>query len=1278
RVLLHSSHAFDAATYEVWVPLLRGGAVVVAPPQRLTAREFGALARRHRVTSTFVTAALFNLYAAQDPSCFAPLREVITGGEAASPVSVHRVLEACPGTAVANGYGPTETTTFAAHHTAARTAEPVRTVPVGRPLGGMRLRVLDGLLRPVPPGAVGELYVGGAGVARGYLGRPGLTAERFVADPSGDGGRLYRTGDLVRWNPDGELEYTGRADAQVKIRGFRIEPGEVEAALLAQEGVSQALVTVREDAPGARVLVGYVVGGTADTEALRERLADRLPGYMVPAAVVALDALPLTANGKVDHRALPAPPARTADHVEPREGAERVAAEEFAAALGLERVGARDDFFALGGDSILAARVAWRLEERLGTGLDPRALFRHPTPEGIAAAGGTGHREEPITPAGRGRPLPLSAAQRRLWFLHQLDGDSAEYHTGSAFRLRGPLDVPALGRAVELLQERHEALRTTYDTVDGEPVQYVRAPRADLLTVREISSADPADREEELRRHLLREVDTPFDLVAGPPTRALLLRLGDRDHVLVLSTHHIACDGWSVDLLHRDLAAYYRAAVRGEEADTSAGIDYADFAVWEQGRWEGPEARRRLDHWARVLEDVPPLAVPTDRPRPPRRTTAGAVHRTRLTPDQLRGLRALGGECGATLFATLAALTQAVLSAASGSADVALGAASAGRDHPQLEDVVGFFVNPVVLRSRLRPGTTAAAFVAQVRAEADAALAHEMPFDRVVDALVTERDPARGPLFQALMVLQNAHTGGLELEGLRTEEVDLPRTAALADLVFEYAERDGALRLAVEYNTDLYDARRVAALADALSRLADAVVADPGLDLASLDLRSASERALLDSWERAPEQGAPASVTAAFAAQAARTPDAPALVGGFPEVTYAELDARSADLARLLRARGIGTEDAVPLVLERGPHVVTAMLAVLRAGGAYVPVHPDDPAERVAWTVARTGARVIVTDTASRSRLPEDTGARVLVVDGPRPCPDARTREPLPEADPRALAYVMHTSGSTGEPKGVAVTHADVVALARDSRWGGGRDERVLLHSSHAFDAATYEVWVPLLRGGAVVVAPPQRLTAREFGALARRHRVTSTFVTAALFNLYAAQDPSCFAPLREVITGGEAASPVSVHRVLEACPGTAVANGYGPTETTTFAAHHTAARTAEPVRTVPVGRPLGGMRLRVLDGLLRPVPPGAVGELYVGGAGVARGYLGRPGLTAERFVADPSGDGGRLYRTGDLVRWNPDGELEYTGRADAQVKIRGFRIEPGEVEAALLAQEGV
>ncbi|MCP3014693.1 amino acid adenylation domain-containing protein [Nocardiopsis dassonvillei] len=1278
RVLLHSSHAFDAATYEIWVPLLRGGAVVVAPPQRLTAEEFGALARRHRVTSTFVTAALFDLFAAQDPSCFAPLREVIAGGEAVPPGAVRAVLDACPGTAVANGYGPTETTTFATHFAVDRDRPPLLSVPVGTPLDGMRARVLDDRLAPVPQGAVGELYVGGAGVARGYLGRPGLTAERFVADPLGGGERLYRTGDLVRRNADGLLEYVGRADSQVKIRGFRIEPGEIEAALLAQDGVSQALVTVREDAPGARVLVGYVVG-TADTGALRERLADRLPGYMVPTAVVALDALPLTANGKVDHRALPAPAVRSAaDHVEPREGAERAAAEEFAAALGLARVGARDDFFALGGDSILAARVAWRLGERLGTGLDPRALFRHPTPEGIAAAEDAGRREEPIVPAGRGRPLPLSAAQRRLWFLHQLDGDSAEYHTGSAFRLRGPLDVPALGRALELLQRRHEALRTTYDTVDGEPVQYVREPRADLLTVREISSADPADRERELHRHLLREVDTPFDLVAGPPTRALLLRLDERDHVLVLSTHHIACDGWSVDLLHRDLAAYYRAAVRGEEPDTRAETDYADFAVWEQGRWEGPEARRRLEYWARVLEDVPPLAVPTDRPRPARRTTAGAVHRTRLTPDQLRGLRALGGTCGATLFSTLAALTQAVLSAASGSADVALGAASAGRDHPQLEDVVGFFVNPVVLRSRLSPGTTAAAFVGQVRADADAALAHEMPFDRVVDALVTERDPARGPLFQALMVLQNAHTGGLELEGLRAEEVDLPRTAALADLVFEYAERDGALRLSVEYNTDLYDAGRVAALADTLSRLADAVVADPGLDLASLDLRPEAERALLDSWEHAPAQGAPASVTAAFAEQAARTPRAPALVGDFPALTYAELDARSADLARLLRAWGVGTEDAVPLLLERGPHVVTAMLAVLRAGGAYVPVHPDDPAERVAWTVERTGARVIVTDTASRSRLPEGTDARVLVLDGHGPYPTVRTEDPLPEADPRALAYVMHTSGSTGEPKGVAVTHADVVALARDSRWGGGRDERVLFHSSHAFDAATYEIWTPLLRGGAVVVAPPGRMSAEEFGALARRHRVTSTFVTAALFNLYAAQDPSCFAPLREVITGGEAASPASLHRVLDACPGTAVANGYGPTETTTFATHHPAARTAEPVRTVPVGTPLDGMRARVLDTLLRPVPPGAVGELYVGGAGVARGYLGRPGLTAERFVADPAGDGERLYRTGDLVLWNGSGELEYVGRADSQVKIRGFRIEPGEVEAALLALDGV
>ncbi|WP_285760575.1 non-ribosomal peptide synthetase, partial [Nocardiopsis ansamitocini] len=1283
RVLQFASPSFDASIFEVCMSLLNGAAFVVLSQERLLGDSLVATMREQRITHvTLPPAVLPGL----DPTGLPDLAALMVAGESCPDELVELWSR---GRRMYNGYGPTESTVCA---TMSAPLDGTGRPPIGRAVQETSVYVLDEALRPLGPGGTGELYIAGRGLARGYHGRAGLTAQRFVADPFGPpGARMYRSGDLVRIRPDGDLDFLGRTDDQVKLRGFRIEPGEVEAAVTALPGVLHAVVTVREDRPGQRRLVAYPVvapdAPEVSPDALRAALAATLPEHLVPSAVVVLEALPMTANGKVDRAALPAPTFERS-FTAPRDSVEQTVAEEFAAALGLERVGVEDDFFDLGGDSILAARVLSRVTAVSGRTLERRALFASPTAALLAERL---RDAQDATDAVIGRtsatgPLPLSFAQRRLWFLDQYEQTSAEYYTGSAYLIRGALSATALGAALADLTDRHESLRTVFEQVDGEPRQRVAAVPDPLALTRheDLGSLPPAERESALAGLLAAEVARPFDLAEGPPFRALLVRKDTDEHVLVLSAHHIVSDGWSLDVLTADLAALYRARVRGEQAVPPApGPRYADFAVWEQGRWNGPRVQRSLEYWSRHLAEPPVLAVPTDHPRPEIRTTTGAVHRSTIPAAAVGGLRELGRRCGATLFMTLTAVTQVLLASVSGERDIALGVASAGRDRPELDPVVGFFVNPLVIRSTLDRRATLESFVGDVRDTVLTAFDNEVPFDLLVERLVGERDPSRTPLFQALLVVQNAHSGRLELGGLDVEALDLPRACALFDLVLEFEEHAGGLRLNIEYNTDLYRPERIARLAAALGSLVDRAADSPRTPLAALDLRTDAERRTLERWRGDVAAAAPATVPELFAARVATAPRATALDGPGGPVSYAELDERARLLAQRLRALGVGAESPVLLVVERGVHTVVAMLAVLRAGGAYVPSHAGDPVERVRHLAGETGAVCVLTDTPSTPRVPEDLGCPLLVLEesglvaresGAVARPEARACAVRPDT----LAYLMFTSGSTGAPKGVAVTHQDIVALAADQRWRGGRHDRVLFHSSHAFDAATYEVWVPLLSGTTVVVAPPGRLDPVSFAGLVREYDVTAAFVTTALFVLFAGQDPACFAGLRAVSTGGEAANPQALARVVRACPDTVVANIYGPTETTTFATCSPLVPGFASTVAPPIGSPLDGMRVHVLDGFLRPVPAGVVAELYIGGAGTARGYWRRPGLTAERFVADPSGGGGRLYRTGDLVRWTTTGELEFVGRGDAQVKVRGFRIELGEVESALLRSPGV
>ncbi|RNG18647.1 non-ribosomal peptide synthase/polyketide synthase [Streptomyces botrytidirepellens] len=1267
RVPLHSPVAFDAATYEVWVPLLRGGRVVVAPPGELDAAALRRLVTGHGVTGLWLTAGLFRLLAGDDPDCFAGLREVWTGGDVVPAAAVRRVLAACPGLTVVDGYGPTETTTFATAFPMAAADEVPEVVPIGGPLDNMRVYVLDARLRIVPPGVVGELFVAGEGVARGYLGRPGATAAAFLADPYGPAGeRMYRTGDLARRRSDGTVEFVGRADHQVKVRGFRIEPGEVESVLTAHPGVADAAVVAREDRPGVKRLVAYVVPGgdrAVDGAELRTHVAAVLPEYMVPSAVVLLDALPLSRNGKLDRAALPAPgadPDRAA-YVAPRDEAERRTAAVLAEVLGVERVGAEDDFFVLGGDSILSIRLTSRLREAFAAEVSPRLVFAHSTVAALAAAltEASGRpRSAPITPVPRDAELPLSYPQQRLWFLDSFAPDSTEYITPLALRMRGILDVAALEDALTALVARHESLRTTFDAVDGRGVQIVHEPSAVRLARHDLSDV-PADRREaELTELLARERERPFDLRRGPLLRAGLIRLGAQDHALTLTLHHIITDGWSTGVLIGDLRELYRAALTGDVAVLPPlPVQYADVAAWQRAELSGPQADEELTYWKRQLSQVEPLELPTDRPRPAVRSGHGATVEFEVPAAVNRRLKEYGQARGTTLFMTLVAAAQVLLSRLSGQEDITVGTVTSGRERAEAEHLIGFFVNTLVLRSSVDPERGFTDFLSEVRGTVLDAFAHQnVPFERVVDEVQPTRDTSRTPLFQAMVVLQNIPGGQLDLPGLTLEDIAPETGTASFDLTLEFAEADGGvLRGLISYSTDLFDEPTAERMGAALRTLLTGIADDPDRAVGALPLATPAElRRTLVEWNATGHPVPPATLAELFERQAAVSPDAPAVASGAGGLTFAELETAANRLAHRLIGRGVGPEKLVALVLPRSVEMVVAQLAVVKAGGAFLPVDPHYPAERVAFMLRDAEPLVVLDDVAS-----------VWAGDGPADPPAVRA------LTPDHPAYVIYTSGSTGVPKAVVVTHAGLASFsaAAATHYGVRAGDRVLQFASPSFDASVLELCVSLPRGAALVVAEEGPLLGERLAQVLTEHRITHALIPpAALATVPEAAREAGMPELRTLIVGGDACSAELVDRWA---PGRRMINSYGPTEATVVSTWSGPLTAGSGVP--PIGGPIRNTRAYVLDSALRPVPVGVAGELYVAGAGLARGYLGRPGLTASRFLADPFGPAGsRMYRTGDVVRWTSDGELRFVGRADDQVKVRGFRIEPGEVESAL------
>ncbi|MFJ8934327.1 amino acid adenylation domain-containing protein [Streptomyces sp. NPDC102365] len=1326
RVLQKTPSSFDVSVWEFFWPLITGATLVVARPDgHKDPRYLAELIRRQGVTVAHFVPSMLQLFL-EEPAAAgcAGLRRVMCSGEALPVPLAHRFHRTLAATELHNLYGPTEASVDV---TAVQVRPGASSVPIGRPVWNTRVYVLDAALRPVPPGVAGELYLAGAQLARGYLGRAGLTAERFVADPYGEPGeRMYRTGDLARWTPDGTVEYLGRTDDQVKIRGFRIELGEIETALARHDTVTQAVVVPHGDR-----LVAYVVPTPAqppgadapgsappaaarvpDPGVLRRHVAAVLPEHMVPAAFVVLETLPLTPNGKLDRRALPAPDfGAGAVGTLPRTPREEILCGLFADVLGLERVGVHDDFFALGGHSLVAMRLAARVRAVLGAEASLRTVFEAPTVARLAEAlrDRAGAELPVLAPADRPRRLPLSFAQQRLWVLYRVEGPSPTYNIPLVWRLSGALDADALRLAVDDLVARHEPLRTVFPEEDGRAHQLVLDPARAGVAVRTAAVTGG----EELAERLAEAVGYGFELDREAPLRVHLFRTAEDEHVLLLLLHHIAGDEWSDRPLTRDLAAAYAARTAGRTPEWAPlPVQYADYSQWQRavlGDEKDPQslAARQLAYWKQALEGLPEeLALPVDRPRPLEASYRGGVVDLSLDPALAAGLRELARSGNVSMFMIVQAAVAALLTRLGAGTDIPLGSPIAGRSEEALEDLVGFFLNTLVLRTDTSGDPAFRELLARVRETDLAAFDHQdVPFERVVDVLNPARSLSRHPLFQVMVVYLAAGGEGDFLTGLEARREEAGATGAKFDLSFDFVERaagqdveggdgrgvDGVL----EYSTDLFDHATAEAIAARLVRLLRAVAAAPDTPISRIDiLGDAERRRILTEWNDRPLLAGPTTVPALFERQAALSPDAPAVASDGMELTFAQLNAEANRLARLLVARGAGPERLVALALPRTARTLLAVLAVHKAGAAYLPLDPDAPTAHLSDTLA--DARPILTLSTRRLAplLPAD-GPPVLELDAEataellaaQPATDLSDADRIEALTPRHPAYVIYTSGSTGRPKGVVVTHETVGNLFHSHRETLYEPAKAItgrrrLRAGHAWAFSFDASWQPqlwLLDGHCVhVVSDETRRDPDLLAAAVVEHGFDFLEVTPSFFAQMAEtglvrEDGS--SPLAVVGVGGEAV-PGALWQRLGRLTGTEAFNLYGPTESTVDAL---VARVRDSDRPL-VGRPVAGTRAYVLDDRLQPVPPGVTGELYLAGGGLARGYLGRPALTAERFVADPfgGGPGSRLYRTGDLARWTADGHLDYLGRADDQVKIRGFRIEPGEIESVLTAHRDV
>ncbi|NMN96346.1 amino acid adenylation domain-containing protein [Nocardiaceae bacterium YC2-7] len=1303
--LQKTATTFDVSLWGFFMPLRVGATLLVAAPDGHRDPQYLAetIAARQVTVTDFVPSMLAVFAAHVEAGHLESLRHVFVIGEALPPATVAAFAEVS-GAAVHNLYGPTEAAVSVTYSPA---ASAVGAVPIGLPEWNTQIFVLDSRLHPVPDGVPGELYLGGGQLARGYVSRPDLTSDRFVANPfGGPGARMYRTGDLVRWHGAGGLDYIGRTDFQVKFRGQRIELGEIETALLAQPGVTQAAALVMT-APQGDQLVGYVVGAPAaalDGQSLRSAVGNGLPPYMVPSAIVVLDEFPLNTSGKLDRKALPSPTLQDREFRAPTTPVQEIVAGVFADVLGIERVGLDDDFFALGGNSLIATQVVARLGATLDTRVPVRMLFESSTVAALAAAAEshTGDSRLPLGRQTRPERIPLSLAQQRMWFLNRFDSDSAVNNLPIAIRLSGELDVTALRDAVTDVLWRHESLRTLYPEYDGTAYQQIVSAEVAVPDLTPVAVA--AD---DILSAVGDFVSRGFDVTTQVPVRAQLFALDARDHVLAVVVHHISGDGFSMGPLTRDVMVAYLARTHGDAPNWEPlPVQYADFAIWQRevlGSLDDPASliSQQIDYWRTRLSGLPDqLDLPVDRPRPAIASNRGADFAFAIDADLHTGMNTIAKEHHSTTFMVAHALLAVLLARLSGTTDIAIGTPVAGRGEQALDDVVGMFVNTLVLRTEVDPNSSFTDLLERARETDLGAFGHaDLPFERLVEVLNPERSQARHPLFQVMLTFQNLARTDLTFPELQVSAVDFDLAIAKFDLQVTLSEHIGehgeaaGMSGVVTYATDLFDEATIATFVEQFDRVLRAVVGTPDIvvgDIAVLD--AAEHDRLLHDWNEPGSDVADATLIGLFGVQARRTPDRVAVVHDGRSLTYSDLSQRVNRLARKLIAEGVGAESLVAVALPRSLDLVVALLAVLEAGGAYLPIDVTYPAERLAFMLSDSKPVCAVTTAASGADLPVgdvpiiDLDAIDLTAGDGSALEDDERRRPLRPAN---TAYVIYTSGSTGTPKGVLVPHANVVRLFANTRERFGFDETDVwtLFHSYAFDFSVWELWGPLLHGGKLVVVDYfTSRTPEEFLELLRREGVTVLNQTPTAFYQLIEADRADRAAdplqLRHIIFGGEALDLKQLARWYDrhddASP--RLVNMYGITETTVHVSYlELTSSMADGSSASVIGRAVPGLGVYVLDSRLHPTPVNVPGEIYVTGGQLARGYLGRPELSAGRFVADPFGaPGAKMYRTGDVARWNAAGQLEYAGRSDSQVQLRGFRIELGEIESVLKTGPGV
>jgi amino acid adenylation domain-containing protein/non-ribosomal peptide synthase protein (TIGR01720 family) len=1281
RILQFASISFDAAVEEIYPCLVVGGTLILRTERFLdSAATFLKACGDYQISVIDLPTAYWHQLTLEITQRSLPLpnylRLAIIGGEAAQPEIIRAWQQSCGQVKLINGYGPTEATVVATTHTITSDQN-----SIGQAIANVQTYVLDPDLNLCPIGVPGALYIGGAGLARGYWNRPDLTAERFIQNPLQPETRLYHTGDLVCWNSDSTLQYLGRTDHQIKLRGFRIEPGEIESALMQHSDISQAIVMLHTEMSHP-ILVAYLVSTCSEKPDLRSYLASKLPDYMIPGAFVWLDHLPLTPTGKLDRRALPTPESVKPISVAAQTSTQELLAGIWQAILNLDAVGITDNFFELGGHSLLAMRMTAQIQQVFTVEIPLRQIFEHPTIVELAAeiesASRSSSPHTAISRISRDGQLPLSFAQQRLWFLSQLEPDSSAYNVPAILHLSGTLDITSLRQSFATLAQRHEILRTAFKTVDGQP-QIAIAPNIETnFSVVDLSQIA-------LRTHIIQQLiraesQTPFNLESSPLWRAVVICLSEEEHILAFTLHHIITDGWSMEIIAREIAELYPAYVQKQPIpESNTAIQYVDFAHWQRQWLKEDILAQQISYWKQHLLDAPPLLeLPTDYPRPAVQNFRGDRYQCQLSEDLSKSLKVLSQRNHVTLFMTLLAALNTLFHRYTGQNEIVIGTPIANRHYAGTESLIGFFANTLALKTSLTENPTFEQLLAQVRECVLSGYAHQdVPFEQVVDVIQPQRSLSYSPIFQVLLAVENAPLQSIELDNLCWTPMPVEHCTAKFDLTLIVKETSSHLTVQWEYNRDLFTPETIARWQESLQNLLTEIVANHNRRISEYSLlNQAQEQQILRDWN-ATERSYPTDRTIheLFEQQVEQSPNAVALICNSEQLTYHELNARANQLAHHLQQLGVSLETPVGICLERSSNAIAAMLGILKAGGFYVPIDPNLPDERFNFLLDDAQIKVVVTCQAYLNRLSN----RVQIVD----IDIATSKQPSSNLNnvitSDQLAYALYTSGSTGTPKGVCTNHRSVVRLVTACRFADLSNQEIFLHAAPiAFDASTFEIWGALLNGAKIVVLEQSLPTLKELALTVQNHQITALWLTAGLFHLMIEEQLDCFQSVKQLIAGGDVLSSRSIQTLLRNYPNCQVINGYGPTEGTTFTCCHRVEASDLVEASPPIGRPIQNTQVYVLDRYLQPVPIGIPGELYISGDGLARGYLERSHLTAAAFLPNPFEPDAIMYKTGDRVCWRTDGALKYFGRFDNQVKLRGFRVELGEVETAIAQCPGV